>query len=178
MNGYEATMAKRQTATPKPTVTCGHSRTHTEFKEECDINRIMEHYRQTGDLTHISQVLPKYGDFSNVLDFQGALAQVERAESLFLELPALIRKRFENNPAYLIDFMADGSNEAEALSLGLLPRVAGTPPEVRDLPEILLDNKIANASSETAADRRESVTHQNLSSPHTRDTSNRRNSDE
>lgn len=98
----------------------GKSRTKQSFKDQCDINIIMARYNKTGDLTHISQAIPQYGDFSNVPDLHGAMNQVRDAQAEFLLFPAKIRDRFGNDPDQLIQFMSNPDNLKEAVELGLV----------------------------------------------------------
>lgn len=90
------------------------------FKDECDINIIVETHRRTGHLTHISQNMPQYGDFSNVPDFQTAFQQIEDAEKEFMSMPAALRERMRNDPGFLIAFLDDPANNQEAIDLGLV----------------------------------------------------------
>ena len=82
----------------EPTMTQQH------FKEECDINTIMERFGVTGELpTNIRQ--PMSTDFIEAMDFQQAQNALLEAESSFMELPAQVRAKFENNPAALIEYL-------------------------------------------------------------------------
>lgn len=94
--------------------------THQSFQDECDINKIMKRYQDTGMIEHVREISTNYGDFSNVDDYQTALNKVISAQESFDALPAEIRKRFKNDPAELIDFMNDPKNAQEAVQLGLL----------------------------------------------------------
>lgn len=104
-----------------------------EFKDECDINNIVKKYQQTGEFSHISSAVGKYGDFSDVADYQTALHQVMDAQNSFNQLPAQLRKRFDNDPAQLIDFLSNESNYDEALKLGLVNERAKPNPINNDL---------------------------------------------
>jgi len=95
------------------------SRTQQQFRDECDINNIMERYGVTGELP-LGSVQPQYGDFSGITDYQSALNQVIAAQDSFLALPSKVRARFDNNPAYFIDFASDEANKDEMKALGLL----------------------------------------------------------
>lgn len=94
------------------------SRTKQEFAQEADINFLMGRYLSTG-------VIPpavKQGYFADVdaIDYQTALGLVHEATALFDALPSAVRERFGNNPAALMDFVADSGNREEALRLGLI----------------------------------------------------------
>jgi len=89
------------------------------FRDECDINNIMERFGVTGELPN-SPLPPQYGDFSGVLDYHSALNAVLAAQDAFNDLPAMVRSRFENDPNQLIRFLEDPNNRDEAVKLGLI----------------------------------------------------------
>jgi phage internal scaffolding protein len=94
-------------------------RTQQHLKDECDINRIMERHRVTGMVTHLTKGEPQYGDFSNLGDYQDALNTMIRAEDAFMSLDAHVRRKFENDPQQLINFLDDTNNDQEAIEMGL-----------------------------------------------------------
>lgn len=110
-------------------------RTHESFKDECDINTIVERFGLTGELPENVRV-PVSGDFTGITDFQSAMNAVRAAEEAFMELPPQVRYRFANNPQKLLEFIEDGSNLEEARKLGLLvdppPKPARTAVEAID----------------------------------------------
>lgn len=91
------------------------------FKDECDINNIMEQFGITGELPG-STLPPQYGDFSGVLDYHSAMNAVLAAQDAFAQLPATLRARFENDPNNLIRFLEDPNNRNEAVDLGLIDK--------------------------------------------------------
>lgn len=99
-----------------------------EFKEECDINEVLRKFNVTGQLPSNVR-MPTYGDFTGVTNFQDALAAIEQAREAFMEMPANVRRRFENDPGQFVDFFSDPANLAEARELGLVPpgEVAAAP---------------------------------------------------
>jgi phage internal scaffolding protein len=99
------------------------------FKEECDINSILERFNITGLLPQ-SPLSPRYGDFSGIGDYHSALNRVIAAQDEFEALPAQIRARFDNDPAQLIEFLADEKNRPEAEELGLVEKAAAEVVEV------------------------------------------------
>lgn len=99
------------------------------FKDECDINTIMRRFGQGAELPDNFRS-PQYGDFDQVADYQTALNAVRQADEAFMSMPAELRARFHNQPQELLDFLADGTNQAEARKLGLLqplPEAAAAP---------------------------------------------------
>lgn len=89
------------------------------FQEECDINNIMKKYAVTGTLPQFAGAF--YEDLPDVTDFHSLQNYMLSAEDSFMELPSVVRKRFDNNPGNLLAFLQDESNADEAVSLGLLP---------------------------------------------------------
>lgn len=96
------------------------TRTKASFQDECDINKLMAMYERNGSLGAVNPYPPQYGDFSNVDDYQTAVNQCIDAQTQFEQLPAKLRDRFQNDPAKLLEFMADEANRAEALDLGII----------------------------------------------------------
>lgn len=97
------------------------SLTKQSSKAECDINNIMVKYAKTGVLNHVSNNQSSYGDFSASLDYQDAINSVMAAQDSFMELPAVVRKKFDNDPVKFLDFVNDPSNVDEMIELGLYP---------------------------------------------------------
>lgn len=104
----------------------GESLTQQQYKDDCDVNIIMERYMKTGMMPQ--SVAPMLeGDFSNLPSYAEAMQTVIDAQDMFMEIPAKIRLKFENDPQQLINYLADPSNDEEAIKLGLkLPKE--TPP--------------------------------------------------
>lgn len=101
-------------------LSCGPGRTKQSEADGCDINLLMSRQRQTGTMTHITAQLPRYEDFSNVVDYKTALDQLIRADAAFASLPAKTRKEFENDPAQLLAFLDNPENEQQAIDMDLL----------------------------------------------------------
>lgn len=98
----------------------GESRTDKSHRDECNINRIMTKAGFTGLVAQKQNGL--YGDFTNASDFQECQSRVMDAINDFQMLPSKIRKRFDNNPATLLDFLSNVANRDEAIELGLIER--------------------------------------------------------
>lgn len=105
-------------------VNCGgESRVQQQFKDQCDIRQIMAKCRAAGTRPiRLDGALAKYGDFSNAVDYQEAVSRVAAANSLFEQLPGKVRRRFENDPALMVEFLADPENREEAEELGLVAK--------------------------------------------------------
>jgi len=106
-------------------------RTHQEFKDECDINNILKRYQATGVMPQPwkSPPVPKWGDFASAPDYFEAQQLLLEARQSFMNLPAKVRTRFNNNPGELLAFVQDPRNTDEARALGLVnPASAEAPP--------------------------------------------------
>lgn len=95
------------------------SRTKQSFAEESDINRIIAKYRKTGTITWLNRHEAMSGDFSNVPDFMQAQNVVAHAQRMFDDLPANLRRRFNNDPAEFLGFIGNAENKDEMVRLGL-----------------------------------------------------------
>ena len=98
------------------------------FRDECDINNIVRNFGLTGELPG-KPISPQYGDFTGVLDYHTAVNAVLAAQDQFMELPAQMRSRFDNDPAKLIDFLNKVENREEAIKLGLVAAPISVPTE-------------------------------------------------
>lgn len=102
--------------------------TKQSFKNECDINRIMEKFQKTGTINHFAKHAPNYGETTQ-MQLQDALNIVADANTMFEELPSSIRKRFNNDPGQFLDFVQNPKNAEEAFELGLSNKKPETDPE-------------------------------------------------
>lgn len=92
--------------------------TKQSFKDECNINKIMEKFQRTGALTHYARHAPTYGDCTPV-ELSDALQMVINAEQMFADLPSSIRDRFNNDPEKFLEFVQNPENLEEMRKLGL-----------------------------------------------------------
>lgn len=92
-----------------------------QFKEESDINTIVERFHLTGEVPQLQQV-PTSADYHGVFDFQSAMNAIVAAKDTFMTMPAKIRTRFDNDPQKFHDFFLDPDNIPEAELLGIIPK--------------------------------------------------------
>ena len=118
------------------------SMTKQSFVEECDIKNILADYNSTGQIRHLNPKAAElqYAELPPAQDFQEALNTVLNGQAAFAALPSSLRNRFGNDPANFLEFMADPSNQDEAIKLGLAtdnrpPEVPSSPPEPVPEPE-------------------------------------------
>ena len=99
------------------------------FKDECDINTIVDRFGLTGEIPVIEH-LPQSQDFEGIFDYQTAMNAIVAAQRTFDSLPAKLRARFQNSPAEFVAFCDDTENLDEAIKLGLAskrPQPAANP---------------------------------------------------
>ena len=92
--------------------------TQQHFREECDINNILDRYAQTGIVPERHGAF--YGDFSEGLEYREALDRLQSTQSQFNGLPARTRDFFQNNPAAFLDFVSKPENRNRFHEIGLV----------------------------------------------------------
>jgi len=110
--------------------TVGESMTEQGHGKAANINSIMAKYHMSGLVPRPAQA-PIYGDFCDVGSFLECKERLENTISDFQSLPAALRKRFDNDPAELIEFLCDRENLQEAVQLGLVENPSSPPPPPR-----------------------------------------------
>lgn len=111
----------------------GVTRTKQSMAAGCDINVIMGRYLRSGQVDHLSKHGGSYG-FADSQTFHEAMNTIRVAETMFLDLPSGLRKRFGNDPAAFLDFVQDKDNLEEMRKLGLAkpaPKAPADEPGVR-----------------------------------------------
>lgn len=96
------------------------SRTKQSFKDECDLNQIIERYARTGVLDHMSSTTPKYIDCTTVSDYQTAMTAITEAQDQFAALPARVRRFFDNDPEQFLAAFENPDMRDDLLDLGLI----------------------------------------------------------
>jgi len=104
------------------------SLTQQQFRDESDINNIVDRFMKTGHLPDPVS-MPQYVDYEGVFDFQSAMNVVRQADENFMRMDAKVRARFHNSPQEFLEFFADPANTEEAVRLGLaVPKPKESPP--------------------------------------------------
>ncbi|AXH76081.1 MAG: internal scaffolding protein [Microviridae sp.] len=89
--------------------------------KEVDINTIVARMEK-GKPFPMYNGEPFYGDVSNFTGLQDAIIKIQDAEDLFMEYPADVRKRFNNNYVEFFEFFEDDKNRQEAEELGFIAK--------------------------------------------------------
>lgn len=131
---YADEIKKNKTQRERPrftTSTEGDSLTRQSARKETEIGYILKKYTEQGVLAQVNPNPEHYMDVSNVGSFQESLNYVIQAQADFLQYPAQLRKKFNNDPAEMIDFLANPENKDEAIKLGLLNAPEAPPEPIR-----------------------------------------------
>lgn len=116
-------------------VEMGAMRTKQSMKDESDINMIMKKFIKTGVIDHSAKFGAEYG-YATGLDFTTSMNIIAKGSSMFAELPAEVRARFNGDPAYFLDFVQDPANGDEMRKLGLRePEAPGAGLPASEAPE-------------------------------------------
>lgn len=107
--------------------TGSESMTKQSMKDECDINNILRQYQMTGVISHVNEAEPQYAELPDPVEYQDALNQVQAAEAAFYRLPQAVRERYGNDPAGLLQALANPAEAGFLQEQGILnaPALAG-----------------------------------------------------
>lgn len=94
------------------------SMTKQSFKDECDINKLMDKYQKTGMINHVNKHQPTYAEY-DAIDFTQAMQTIAEGQSMFEELPSQARKNFDNDPAKFMEFVNNPDNADKLVEYGL-----------------------------------------------------------
>lgn len=98
-----------------------------QFKDECDINMIVERFGVTGQLPG-NMRMPIQEEFVETMTYHEALNKLIEADVEFMKLPAKIRAEFQNDAGKFVEFASDEANVAQMREWGMAvgePAVVG-----------------------------------------------------
>ena len=95
------------------------SLTHQEFREESDINTIIERFGIGENPVDAQKWVTNVDIEEAPSDYMGVMNQLILARDQFMSLPAKVRARFDNEPGAFVDFVSDPGNAQEMVALGL-----------------------------------------------------------
>lgn len=104
----------------------GHSNSEPSLTVQADaaaadINNIVKQFGLTGGLPY-GNLQPVYDDFSEYpTDYHSALNFILEADSKFMEFPAQVRSRFNNDPGNFITALNDPDQRSLFEELGFVP---------------------------------------------------------
>jgi hypothetical protein len=94
------------------------SLTKASFAKDLNINNIIKKFQRTGILQKANDFEGTYGEFTS-MDLREAIEKVDRAQSLFLEVPSQIRAQFNNDAGAFIDYATNPTNLSQLRDWGL-----------------------------------------------------------
>lgn len=114
LRGYAAKEVSLATAVD----TGDESFVQQQFADEVDINTIIRRFGVTHEMpSGISGGV--YGDFTGIVDYDSAVAAVERARDGFLALDPEVRERFGNDPGVYLEHVESLSDEELGPEVGI-----------------------------------------------------------
>lgn len=108
--------------------------TEQSHRDACCINRIMARYQKTGLVPVYEGMVPQYEDFSNVNDYHTAMNTVIAAQELFMALPALVRKEFNNDPAEFLEAVENPAQRQKLIDLGIIAAKDASEAKIKEAP--------------------------------------------
>lgn len=103
----------------------GEKRVKAAFADEVNINRIVDRYRKTGLVTHLSKATPQFVDMLAVEDFTETMQKMTATKSWFNGLPANVRAAFGNDVIALLEARNSEEGMQKLRGLGLAESVGG-----------------------------------------------------
>jgi len=95
------------------------SMTKQSFRDACDINKILPAAIKTGLLTHVNAAQGSVRDLSEAVDYKTGLDLINKAQEAFMELPAPVRREYDNDPGKLLEAVDDPDQQDRLVELGL-----------------------------------------------------------
>ena len=85
-------------------------RTKQAFKDECDVNRLLQRFQKDGAMSHLEAYGQEYGEYST-FDFHAQMEKLRRGNEIFAQLPSEIRSgEFENDPGRFFEYVNNPEN--------------------------------------------------------------------
>lgn len=111
-------------------------RTKQAFKDDTDINKILDRAAKGSTISHLAKHGAVYGDFSDIGDLLQSQERLQRGIAIFQELPGEVRKEFNNSAGEFFEFVNNPAN-TERLSevLPALSKQGKQMPVIRPTPD-------------------------------------------
>ena len=92
----------------------------------------MARFDRTGTISHVNKHEASYADYSD-FDYHENLQKLTKGREIFDELPAELRREFNQSPAAFFEFVNDPANKDDLLQK--LPALAAPGDQLRGTPE-------------------------------------------
>ena len=106
------------------TITGQKNNVEQAYKDQLDVNKLLEPAMKKGLLRHVTKFEGEYDDIP-AGDFQEAQFIVAKGKSMFEQLPFQIRDKFEGDPAKFMQFVQDPKNQQWLKDNGILKGLDG-----------------------------------------------------
>lgn len=83
------------------------------FRDQADVNFIVDYWTRTGNYTSVNPNPPRYVDCSVVQDYQSALDTLCRADEILESMTPQQRAKFHNDPVAFVEYFSDPANSDE-----------------------------------------------------------------
>lgn len=93
----------------------GRTRAKQAFKDECDVNRIVQKLAKGQVVRGFNADQGRYGDFTDWPDLLTAQQRLNQGRELFEKMPAEVRREFGNNPGSFFSWVNDPANAETAM---------------------------------------------------------------
>lgn len=111
------------------TVDCGSEQiTKQSHKDECDIHKILNQFKKTGIIQHITSNQSMYVDLPNSQDYQQSLNIILEAQDAFASLPSSVRDAYGNNPENFLRAIGDPDQRETLENLGVFNKKPASSP--------------------------------------------------
>lgn len=133
-------------------------RTKQSFKDDTDINKLLERSAKGDSLSHLAKHGAIYADFTDIDDLMTAHARLTRGIAIFNELPGEVRREFNQSPQAFFKYVNDPDN-VDRLSEVLpglakrgnqMPQVNRTPEVMASVVEQTEENETVNEGTDAA----------------------------
>lgn len=101
----------------------GPGKTEQSYKDDVDVNRMLEPAMRKGLLRHVTRFAGEYDDIP-VESFQDAMFVVQAGKNMYEALPSKVRAKFEG-PAHFMEFVQNPENKPWLQKHGLMKGLDG-----------------------------------------------------
>jgi len=84
----------------------GESKTQQHFKDACDVNNIVAHFRATGIDPYAERLTNQHFGYASSQTFTEAMQNIAQIQTAFAELPSEERSAHQNDPATWLESLA------------------------------------------------------------------------
>lgn len=156
-------MQRQPKTRPKQSFKDSSGLTEKHHGETVKIQNILKQYQNTGFVSHTAKTQPIYGDMASAPDFYQAQCILAETSSMFEEVPATIRKQFENDPGKYLEFIQNPENKEAMTEMGIdsshIPENYEKPLSKDETDQLhledLIDRKIQQEASPSLSDANE-----------------------